>query len=228
MAILTTDEAKTLLDLTTDSEDDKLDLLVAAACAAVERYCGRKFEEDDYVEYLDGLGYRDIVLKHRPVIEVEHVYVDQNGYYGDGIGAFPDSSELTLGVHYAIKKDGDGEGTAGLLRKIGPAGGQSVRRGWLTEVGRVNTWPVGDGNIKVEYTAGYEEAPADVKQAAFQMLAWMRSAGPNGGVGKVSEHLAEYGYDLGPLTDMAASTLAAVGEMGSTRQLLSKWREVAL
>jgi hypothetical protein len=225
VAILTLEEAKTILGVTNGDEDDALDLLVAGACAAVEKFVGRKIERAAYTEYLDGQGYPDLVLRQRPVASVEGVRLDWAGYYGAGPGAFPAETALVEGVDFVLVRDDGGESISGLLRKIGPRSGRS---GTVTPARARPAWPEGQGNVRVAYTAGYDPVPDDVKVVAAGLVGYWRRSLPNGGLGPTGEKLGEYQYTLGQLQQAGSSALASLGEFGSARQILGKYKEFPL
>lgn len=235
VGLISQNDVKTLLgiDSSDSSEDDKIDLLIAAASAAVEAFCHREFEAQERTEYLDGSGWSDLILKHRPVNSIASVQLDANGYYGEAPDAFPAETTLTAGVDYVLPKAGHLHSRSGLLKRIGgssfASGGVSGgRRMGLRPARRGPIWPHGTGNIKVVYNAGYAEIPADIQQAVFTLIAWMRRSGPMGGAAITGETLGEYTYSIGQLTNAATSALSTVGEMGSVRQLLSQYLELTL
>ncbi|VTS05305.1 head-tail connector protein [Tuwongella immobilis] len=236
MGLISLAEVKTRLGGgdTLDAEEDKLLALIEAASAAVETFCHRKFESASYTEYLDGNGRSDLVLRNRPVLNIASVRIDPTGAYGDGPNAFPADTELTGGVDYVLPRSDSTHSRSGLLKRIGgsfggffnsPYGGRSFG---LTPMRSGATWPLGVGNIRVVYTAGYGEIPEDLKQAVFTLLAWMRRSGPLGGATLTTETLGEYSYTVGQLTNAATSALSTVGEMGSVRQLLASYKEFNL
>lgn len=231
VGLISQNDVKTLLGIGSgdSSEDDKIDLLIAAASAAVEAFCHRTFEATSYTEYADGPGWSDLILRHRPVNSVTSVQMDSNGFYGEAPNAFPAETTLTGGVDYVLPKDGNSHSRSGLLKRIGGSGfAGGGRRFGLRPARRGPVWPYGTGNIKIVYNAGYANIPADIQQAVFTLLAWMRRSSPLGGGSITGETLGEYTYSLGQLTNAATSALSTVGEMGSVRQLLSQYLELTL
>ncbi len=64
------------------SDDDTLiDELIDAASEAIERYCGREFNEESRTEYYDG-GADHVVLRARPVSTVTSLHDDPGRDFG--------------------------------------------------------------------------------------------------------------------------------------------------
>ena len=214
------------------SDDLTLQQMLDAADKAVKTYCGRDFESATYTEFYSGTGRRDLVLRQRPVTSVTSVHLDPDGYYGDGPGAFASTTLLTAGIDYVLIKDDGTSGKSGLIRRLGglasTTGGEV---GWYPPVGRRGTlaaeykpvWPFGDGNIKVVYVAGYAATaiPLDLVQAVHNLAAFMLLIAKRGGMVPQSESLGSYSYSL------ALHSLGTAPELGTSRQLLSRYRELS-
>lgn len=80
-------DVKSYLGLSGEEYDELIDLLIAAASEAVERFCRRRFAETAYTEYHDGRGRNCIVLKRRPVSAVSGVWDDLDR-------VFPEATKL--------------------------------------------------------------------------------------------------------------------------------------
>lgn len=235
------------------SQDALLELLIDAATSAINDYVGYPLLEPDadpQAEYYSGNGYPELPLRRRPVQSVTSVYVDGKAAWGQGTDPFPAATLLTAGTDYALVRDeqaGSSKSMAGLLRRLN----SSVGVGWpsgfmmggiqsgrtLANWGRGRAvWPVGEGNIKITCTAGYISLtsatfplPPSIQQAAANLVAWLKKHAPLGGISVTSEALGKYSVGFGAIvTDTAKNALAAAGEFGSTRQLLSRYRDMAL
>lgn len=174
------------------------------------------------------------------------VYLDQSGYGGDRVGAFdPPTTQLVLGQGYTLRRDQpDGSSKSGLLRRLGAgySGGllsgywpSDRARGTLTARGPV-CWPEGYGNVKVVYVAGWgvgpntvvnptsgsvANLPADLVNACCQLVAWMRRTLPRG-ASLNAETIGRYQYQL------HFAVPGEAPEIGSVRQQLARYRDVAL
>jgi len=217
--------------------------LIAAAQATIETFIGYSIESAEIAEYYSGEGYVDIVLRRRPVTAIAEVRVDPSGYWGQAPSSFGVTTIQTVGVDYAlVREQAASRGDAGLLRRLsglgsswpGWSGGLTTGgRGTLTPVRRPgSTWTPGEGNIKVTYTAGWtsDAMPADLKQCCVELVAFLAMITGTGGQAVQSESLGRYSYSLGAVTmaSVAGNALAAAGELGTMRQILARYRDLAI
>jgi Phage gp6-like head-tail connector protein len=230
---LSADQVRTALRISDASQNEVLAQLLPMAEDAVESYCKRKFGRANYTEYPKG-GGEAFTVRNRPVAAGGgfSVWLDPNGYFGQGVNAFATGTLLTEGTDFALVRDqSDGGSKSGVCYRLagGTPGGPlawpwnwDLPRGSLTA--RTNPhWPPQPGCIKVVYDAGYQasEVPHDLQAAVTELCGWLyrnlRYSGP-----LQSEHLADYQYQLaqalhqGPL------------ELGTTRSLLAPYREVVI
>lgn len=201
MPLTSTAALKLHLGLTGTGEDAFLDQLLAGVEAGVLLYLGRNIESAAATEYYDGSGREALALRRRPVTAVASVYLDSDGVYGQQSGAFASDTLLTVGDDYGTRNLEENERNPALL----------VRRGGV--------WPVGAGNIKVTYTAGYTTVPADIALAVHMTCAVIRESKTNG-LPMQSETLGRYSYSL-----LAGSSQET--ELTSARSILNRYREVS-
>jgi hypothetical protein len=93
---------------------------------------------------------------------------------------------------------------------------QTTLSGW----DRGAVWPPGDGNIKVQYTAGFTVIPDDIAQAC-QLLAAQLNAAAQFGARMMSENLGEYGYTILQHTDQYP-------DLTSVPILLAPYRDIVI
>lgn len=231
MALSSRSNLKTFLRITTTdtTQDTYLDQLLSAADAIVKGFCKRSLEEATLTEYYDGNGTQYLPLRSRPVSSVTSVYLDEDGFYGDGASAFPSESALTAGSDFALKRDGAGGiSKCGLLVRLGGSvvayagdliGGTSGQLATLS--GRATPiWPVGNGNIKVVYVAGYAAAsiPDDLENALHSLAAYIRTTTP---IGTPLD-----GQIVEKLTNTLRYAAGQIPEIGSIRETLVRYREL--
>lgn len=165
------------------------------------------------------------------------LWMDAAGFYGRGSGAFGSTTLLVEGQDYVFRYAPDGTAKSGIaLRLAGGAHGAASGTVWPWEWGRGSltakappVWPAGLGSLKAVYLAGHgfgpEESggtlPADLTMAANQVVAWLKRNLPLGGP-LASENLGSYGYSL------AQKALTSAPELGEVRQILSRYRELAI
>lgn len=217
MALANTTQLKTHLSITNTSQDTLLQQLLNGAGDAVLSYLGRPIEQSNYTEYLSGNGQRDLMLKNRPVLtNTATVYLDQKGYYGAGTDAFnATTTALNSTSDFAVIPDSPNNlSNSGILKRLGFGWGLTPGRpaGALATPYRQAVWQVGDGNIKVTYTGGFANVPADITLAVLQMAAVVYRTRKYGGQFLSAESLGQYRNDLvaalngnGPLADQVGS-----------------------
>jgi hypothetical protein len=230
MALATLDQFKLQIDVSDTDSDTLLQQLLDIAEKSVLNYVPTFMEQDEVTEYYDGNGQVDLPLRFKPVNldSTPEVWLDPNGFYGQGTDAFGTSSVQTLGSDFIIVPDGPGQSRSGLLRRLGLGFRvDSVGRpyGSLATRYRRSVWPIGQGNIKVTYTAGYDPVPADVTGAVLQMAALMHRTRLYGGNFLPSERLGEYAYTL---TSALQGNGALADQVGSMQMLLRPYLELTI
>lgn len=152
MAVITLDQAKLTLGITNSSKDELLQFYVDAATPVIT-YLGCDVDSTPYVETYDG-GAPQIMLNHAPVLTVTSVVESYGSNYirtltpvdifsGNPSDAYAYSIELPTGV---------------ITRR---AAGVAVN------------FAPGNRNVKVSYTAGIADPPANVVLAALELVrAW--------------------------------------------------------
>jgi len=212
------------------TQDALLNMLNADAQGICESYCRRRFEQDTYTEFYSGTGTHFIVLKQRPVQSLTNVWLDNNGFWGEGVGPsspFGSTTLLTIGIDYALAtdetlSDGSVVSRAGLLSRIGtiwPELNAYYFPGRLTQ-----EYGPAYGNIKVTYVAGYSAAtmPNDLKRAIRTLVSQARQEAPYGRALE-SESISDYTYSM---ADMDLD--ARVPGIGTVKQILNRYREIAV
>lgn len=238
--LATLSQFKTLRGISqSDTSNDTLfSMLLANAQSDIESFCDRKFELATYTEYYSGNGNRNFCLRQRPVNSIASLYLDLGGYYGQAPNAFQASSLLTPGVDYVLQyEEGGSTSGSGLVTRIsGTFGGFTAfatnlnvnyTGGTLTQQGAMPRWPKRDGCIKVTYSAGYDSSAnpslvsGDLQQAHLMMTTVFYLTRKTAGQLYSGETLGKYSYTLrGPMAGEPP-------EMGTIRQILSRYREVS-
>ncbi len=165
------------------------------------------------------------------------IHYDPQAARGTSPSAFGPGTQMVLGLAYMVVTDRQGRGATaplplgvkasnrGLIRRWG--GGGAPMGGWWWPQNyygdklagtRHACWPIGDGAIRVMYSAGFLQVPADVAYATAMLVAQMARIQPQGS-DMSSENLGAYSYNiLSEPTDPA---------MGTIRRTLNRWRESA-
>lgn len=204
---------------TDSSQDDALNQLADQIWGVVCRYTGRQLDAPaaPVTEYYDGSGTQYVYLRQRPVTSVTSLYMDQNGYYGQAPNGFdPTLSLLTQGTDYYVENFVQDERNPSRIVMItNPWAFGILFIGEPIGAPR-NIWPIGQGNIKVTYTAGYTQCPDDLELACFQLIAMVKNSRPIGQFkGQVTMGSAAYTLlnDMSnPAVGGIRSTLAAYKE----------------
>ncbi len=169
------------------------------------------------------------MLKQTPIVEITHLYLDDQAYYGKAPNSFAAGTELTNGVDYVqVIDDGEELSESGLVLKISGANGGFIgaypRQFYPSKLAgsKPPCWPFGYGNIKVVYTAGFAEVPLDLTNAATSLVVYASRNQPAGGI-LSNESLGSYSYSV---IQLAAS--GNCPELGSIGQCLKAYREAPL
>lgn len=229
MALTTTAKIVRLLGLDNPppEEVEVIDSCREGAEAFIQEYLNRSLEKARRTEYYHGNNQRVIYLRQRPVWEVHNLWLDHYGYYGVPADSFDNTTTLlTPGVDYVLDQDQAIPATTGPLSRSGILVRQKtvwpeVSRNYVP--GRVSTETGPSfGNIKVDYTAGYEELPSDLLMAVAMLTALFKRLLPHGQLLE-SERIGSYSYTI--LTGRQMQSTHPV--MGSVERILVKYKEVA-
>jgi hypothetical protein len=135
------------LDIFDTSKDWLYEVYINAASDAIEKEVGRYILAKDYIEKYAGTNTNELVLKQRPVNSVEAISFVNNGEVYCTLEENTYTVEAKSGVIYNDN-------------------------GWFKQgssilMSRKITYPT--QHIKVEYNAGYAEAPGDLKLICLQI-----------------------------------------------------------
>ncbi len=208
-----------------------LQQLVDAADSGIKLFLKWKVEQATYVHYFSGKNETQLVLRVPWAVSITNLWVDANGNFGQTSGAFGSGTLLASGTNYALEMDTElADGTPVSERSLvqmlggGPLGTWpwpwwgGLNRGKLAG-SPGPTWPLGRGNIKVEYVAGFETVPADLQYAANMLVADMVRNQPSG-TPLNNESLGAYSYGVAQMTaEGQYPTLSSIGP------ILRRYRE---
>lgn len=174
------------------SRDQQFRLLIDAVSSLVKLHLNRDLEAQTYVEYYSGNGSPILMLHQFPVTSVSQVCVDDSGYFGAAPNGFDAALNLTDGVDYALMSGVHGTGSSGCLRRIGTVWHRppSRARGVLQ-----NLPGIPSGNIKVEYTAGFDVIPPAIASVVNSLVLKQAAQAAIGtGASQMSYEGASVGY----------------------------------
>ena len=200
------------------SQDEFLAQLLSAVEYAFAHLTDRSLELQDYTCFLSGKGGKVLLLPEYPVVSITGVWLDEAGYWGQAPNAFGDATLLTQGVDYALVKDGrDGEAETGRLLKI-----NGVWSGkWVSVAGLLTPQlRPGQGNVRVEYAAGFDPIPDDVQLCLWQTIAQLRAERTSGRPLQ-SENFEDFGY-----VNAFEDAKALMMRPGSIQQVVAKYRRI--
>lgn len=229
MALTTTARIIRLLGVVdpTPDETEVIDSCREGAEAFLQEYLNRSLEKTRRTEYYTGNGHRVFHLRQRPVWQIHSLWLDHYGFYGVPSGSFDNTATLlTPGVDYVLDQDQATPSTTGPLSRSGVVVRQKtvwpqMDRNYVP--GRVSTEAGPSfGNLKVDYTAGYEELPNDLLMVVAMLTALFKKLLPHGQLLE-SERIGSYSYTI--LTGRQMQSTHPV--MGSIDRILTKYKEVA-
>ena len=197
--LCTTAEFKAFYGISVSTYDSFLDVLVAQITARIARWCNRaSFDTATYNEDYDGSGTEYLALRNVPVASITSVKVDG----GRGFG----TETLLTASSYVVEKE------AGLLMLV-----PELLVGSITVQG---TFPCGNKNVRVAYSAGYDTPfPQDLKLAALTWTAQVFNRRRYIGFGSLSASNVSMQFDV------AAGRGAIPDEV---RQMLAPFRRPSM
>jgi hypothetical protein len=165
--ILSVSECKAFRNIPNDvtEHDSELERLIAVVQTWLENECGRKFDDSGVTplaEYYSGDEWRSqLVVARPPIIGITDIQVDNNRNW---------DQPTVPAANFAVY-DAD----AGIIKLIN------------------YRFPLGVMNIRVQYRGGFSNStmPADLKQAAIEMVWANRMKGENNLIGVRSRGLAD-------------------------------------
>ncbi len=140
--LCSTTDIKTLLGITSSSQDTLIALVKANVEAWVKNYCGRDFLATDYVEYYDGDDSNQLRLLQRPVNTITEIKCDPARLFVDA-SIIPTTDFI--------------------------ADAQTLRLGFVKLL--TYKFLRGAKSTKVTYNAGYTTIPADLGYAVGLVVA---------------------------------------------------------
>jgi len=143
--------------------------------------------------------------------------VDDSGYFGAAPNGFDSSLNLVNGVDYALMSGAGGVGSTGMIRRIGTTWHRIPSRA----LGVIQNLPgVPNGNIKVQYTAGFVIVPPAITMAVnAAVLKQLSAATVGGGVSQMNYEDASISFL--PPTDVARL-------FGSIESTLANYRSIPI
>ena len=218
-------ELKLHLGITGAGEDSLLTQLLHQMDDVFWQFTKRRsaeFLSSEQTEYYSGAGFASIPLRRRPATAVANVWLDGGGRFGQGVDAFPASSLLTSGEDYYVETLEERKDNPSLLHYAGAAylsDERDVSLGGLDAQFGAG-WPIGTGNVKVQYTAGWTAVPNDIRLAIYTLAGMVKKgAEQQTGILK-SERFGRYAYQL-----MSAGDEGETPGIGTVRSIFTSWKE---
>lgn len=149
---------------------------IAFATGSIEEHLQRKIVPTDVEEILDGTGYNWIKPTYWPVIDLVGV----------------DEAAKLANMQHRLTVTDSWQNVLSDIRylRIDP------QRPWFIYIiSGFQSFPLGQANIRLEYTTGYDPVPQGIKQVALEMVAKMYQESNNGqsSLGLQSQSLGEAG-----------------------------------
>lgn len=203
------------------SKDELLTMLQDVMLDVIEDYIGQKFGSRVLTEYYSGDNTPLLVLRARPATQVLRVWVDPEGYWGQGVDPFG-VEDLLEPSEYAIEVDQeDGSSRCALLYRTNG----SWPRPFVTAAGNLSASAAyRTGNVKVEYVAGSDVLPGAIVLAINLSVVRVWRSAKYGGLVE-SETTPKYSFKLFT-GQMQADGIASFSP--EVLGLLARYREVAI
>ena len=197
------------------SRDAQLRSLIDGITSLIKQHLNRDLESTNYVEYHSGNGTPLLLLRQHPVTAVSLVCVDDLGYFGTAPGCFAPSLNLVEGVDFALMSGANGQGSTGFLRRIGTIWHRPPTRAF----GVLSNLPgTPNGNIKVQYTAGFPVIPPAITMAVNALILKHASQASLGGAA------SQMGYEDAHVSFFTPRD--AVALLGGVESILADFRSL--
>ena len=224
MALTTTAQLKTYLNITNTSEDAFLNLLREGVEAEFLSLIQRNIEQAPYTDFLYGSGTNRVATVEYPValsgvgITPPVVYEDSFGYWGTADDAFdPARDLLTVGTDYAWDSPDQVTSKSGVIYRINKPWPYSWTRQAQTLAPWVGRQP---GAVKVVYTAGFNPVPADIQDAIFYTCAWRRKM-------RIGAFQTSQSYDGGSKGFELWKPFPSMLQLGDAATVVARYKRVA-
>jgi len=163
MSLVSLEEVKNYLEVTSTKSDGRLSNIIEYASQAIETYCGRELVANTYTEYHNG-GLPSVFVKRIPINNVTVVaeydgsdYANLAGPNSDG--SLPNNLSSSSGsIEYMWYED------TGEIVRTNRAYTVDLDLGQYT---KFNNYPKG---VKVVYGGGYITIPSDLKLATLDYI----------------------------------------------------------
>lgn len=237
-------QIKTMLGITDSTLDQLLTICYNGADTGVRSYLRRGAARTVFAAwpelctdsiYMSGDDRPELIFPYIPLVNVQALYLDPNGYAGQGQNnPFNSSTLLTPGRDYMVDIDDGQQSAKGIIRRLGGlnSGGIWGNYGWAPNSGtgswqgsgplalggrNLASWPAFPGCIKITATVGYAAPlPYDLQAATMELAIFLYNTRKTGGLMYSSESLSAYSY--------AYLTNSKLPEIGTMRQQLARYR----
>lgn len=162
MSLTSRSNVKAFKNVSGTAHDSEIDRLILAVDKFINQYCNRTIEQATVTEYHSlRAGQAVFLLKNPPVASITSLYDDPERSYGSG-------TLLTNNTDYVLEDE-----DAGIVR--------------------FDEWATSGGirNIKVVYVGGFSSVPADLAQAAIELVWLARDKGDKALLGLQSKSIAD-------------------------------------
>ncbi len=199
------------------SRDGQLRSLIDGVSSIVKQHLNRDLESTNYIEYYSGNGTPLLLLNQYPVTAVSLVCVDDLGYFGAAPGGFAPSLNLVEGIDFALMSGANGQGSSGFLRRIGTTWHRPPARAF----GVLSNLPgIPNGNIQVQYTAGFPVIPPAITMAVNALVLKQASQASLGGAA------SQMGYEDAHISFFSPADAATL--LGSIESTLAHFRSIPI
>ena len=217
MAVTTLTSVKTQggIAASDTSRDAQLRSLIDGVTSLVKQRLNRELESTNYIEYHSGNGTPLLLLRHHPVTAVSLVCVDDLGYFGTAPRGCAPALNLVEGVDYALIPGTNGRASSGFIQRIGTTWHRLPTRAF----GVLSNLPgTPNGNIKVQYTAGFPVIPPAITMAVNALILKHASQASLGGAA------SQMGYEDAHVSFFTPRD--AVALLGGVESILADFRSL--
>ena len=208
-ALVSLDNTKTFLNVSNNTQDEKIKMLINMATDYIESQTGRRFTSTVHTnETFDGTGTRQLNLKSFPLVSFTKLEINNTANNSDSWTTI-DSDNYWVDLETGIVTK------TSSFTDFSDTGDEEV----LSDT----PFQRGKSKYRSTYTSGYSIVPYDLQFATMTIVGQLMASSAGGGGSIKSESLGDHSVTYQDITEINGG-----GNGGILEDVLSKYRDIPL